>query len=261
MLQYFEKYPSPFDKIYFEDSKNVPTKKRKTLSQFEVTDQQLVQCCYIFLTTNADFFRSKWSWSVFIKNYLNHSDCMIKWLCCHCIAIVTGMHETQLQSLLEINLPQDKIIECTIKHSSETGYLNINVNKSLPSDTSPLLDITSSPNVFNNVISVAGILIPVYKESSNVTHLVQVKSAQCNLRKVALGIAANRAVCLQGPVGSSKTALVEYLAALTGRTLGESFIKVQLGDQTDSKMLLGTYRCTDIPGEFVWQPGVLTQVS
>ena len=22
---------------------------------------------------------------------------------------------------------------------------------------------------------------------------------------------------------------------------------------------MGTYRCTDIPGEFVWQPGVLTQ--
>ena len=23
--------------------------------------------------------------------------------------------------------------------------------------------------------------------------------------------------------------------------------------------LLGTYRCTEVPGEFVWQPGVLTQ--
>lgn len=38
------------------------------------------------------------------------------------------------------------------------------------------------------------------------------------------------------------------------------FLRIQLGDQTDSKMLLGQYRCTDIPGEFVWQPGVLTQV-
>ncbi|XP_058826762.1 midasin [Topomyia yanbarensis] len=37
------------------------------------------------------------------------------------------------------------------------------------------------------------------------------------------------------------------------------FLRVQLGDQTDSKMLLGQYRCTDTPGEFVWQPGVLTQ--
>ena len=45
-----------------------------------------------------------------------------------------------------------------------------------------------------------------------------------------------------------------------GRDGPPSFMKVQLGDQIDSKMLLGMYRCTDIPGEFVWQPGVLTQV-
>ncbi|XP_058456556.1 midasin [Malaya genurostris] len=37
------------------------------------------------------------------------------------------------------------------------------------------------------------------------------------------------------------------------------FLRVQLGDQTDGKMLLGQYRCTDSPGEFVWQAGVLTQ--
>lgn len=25
-------------------------------------------------------------------------------------------------------------------------------------------------------------------------------------------------------------------------------------------MMLGSYHCTDIPGEFVWQPGALTKV-
>ena len=45
-----------------------------------------------------------------------------------------------------------------------------------------------------------------------------------------------------------------------GRNSAAHVMKVQLGDQTDSKMLLGSYRCTDVPGEFVWQPGVLTQV-
>lgn len=39
------------------------------------------------------------------------------------------------------------------------------------------------------------------------------------------------------------------------------YLRIQLGDQTDSKMLLGQYRCTDVPGEFIWQPGVLTQVN
>lgn len=44
------------------------------------------------------------------------------------------------------------------------------------------------------------------------------------------------------------------------QTSNNGFLRIQLGDQTDSKMLLGQYRCTDLPGEFVWQPGVLTQV-
>ena len=37
-------------------------------------------------------------------------------------------------------------------------------------------------------------------------------------------------------------------------------IKVHLGDQADAKVLLGTYICTDVPGEFKWQAGALTQV-
>ena len=35
-------------------------------------------------------------------------------------------------------------------------------------------------------------------------------------------------------------------------------ITIHLGDQTDSKVLLGTYVATSQPGHFEWQPGVLT---
>lgn len=69
-----------------------------------------------------------------------------------------------------------------------------------------------------------------------------------------------QALSLMGPVGSGKTSLVEYLAAITGRK-GTAFKKVQLGDQTDSRMLLGSHQCTDVPGEFLWTPGVLTEVN
>lgn len=46
----------------------------------------------------------------------------------------------------------------------------------------------------------------------------------------------------------------------TTTTPSNGFLRIQLGDQTDSKMLLGQYHCTDVPGEFIWLPGVLTQV-
>ncbi|PAA74446.1 hypothetical protein BOX15_Mlig003637g1, partial [Macrostomum lignano] len=58
---------------------------------------------------------------------------------------------------------------------------------------------------------------------------------------------------VQGPVGCGKTSLVELLANEAGASLS----KLQLGDQTDSKTLIGCYCCTPVPGQFVWKPGPL----
>ncbi|EKX38425.1 hypothetical protein GUITHDRAFT_77201, partial [Guillardia theta CCMP2712] len=39
----------------------------------------------------------------------------------------------------------------------------------------------------------------------------------------------------------------------------DGLIRIHLDDQMDSKTLLGSYVCTDTPGEFVWKEGALTQ--
>ena len=49
---------------------------------------------------------------------------------------------------------------------------------------------------------------------------------------------AGSAVMLEGPVGSGKTSLVECLAASVGRTSNPHLLKLQLGDQMDSKVFL-----------------------
>lgn len=94
-------------------------------------------------------------------------------------------------------------------------------------------------------------------------------SPYSNLQQLVLAAACRRPVLLRGPVGSGKTSTVEYFARATGHKSPNSnddlrntslFIKVQLGEQTDSRMLLGGYQCTEIPGQFIWKPGVLTQV-
>ena len=36
-------------------------------------------------------------------------------------------------------------------------------------------------------------------------------------------------------------------------------VRIHLDDQMDSKALMGAYVCTARPGEFMWQPGPLTQ--
>jgi midasin (ATPase involved in ribosome maturation) len=64
-------------------------------------------------------------------------------------------------------------------------------------------------------------------------------------------------VLVEGPPGSGKSAAIWDLAHRTGNATG--VIELHLDDSIDSKSLLGTYVCTDVPGEFTWSPGPLTQ--
>ena len=57
-----------------------------------------------------------------------------------------------------------------------------------------------------------------------------------SLRRLALALASQRPVLLEGPIGCGKTSLVEFLAAATGHVRSRDILKVQLGDQTDSKV-------------------------
>eukprot|EP00105_Crassostrea_gigas_P045178 XP_019929326.1 PREDICTED: midasin-like [Crassostrea gigas] len=116
------------------------------------------------------------------------------------------------------------------------------------------------------VVRVAGLLLPrLPRSSQRDSHsmdsptLVPVPSMMANLRSLTLAVAAGSPVLLQGPVGCGKTCLVQHLAQRVGRDRAPDFMKIQLGDQTDSKALLGTYHCTEVPGEFVWRPGILTR--
>lgn len=57
-----------------------------------------------------------------------------------------------------------------------------------------------------------------------------------NLRRLTLAVASQKPVLLEGPIGCGKTALVEFMAAVTGHAKTTEILKVQLGDQTDSKV-------------------------
>lgn len=166
------------------------------------------------------------------------------------------MNEASIESLITTKNLGNQVTEFTLEQEAYISAIKTKLTTSSP----PTQDDENLQN--ESLVCISGIYLPIYSQQKiQPTNIIHVDSTKNNLRRIALAIASNRAVCLQGPVGAGKTCLVEYLARATGRVLGEGFIKVQLGDQTDSKMLLGSYRCTDIPGEFVWQPGVLTQVG
>ncbi|CAK1584663.1 unnamed protein product [Parnassius mnemosyne] len=249
-LKYFQINPvPPFEVfIHHEDSYNVAPKKRRLLDcRQKITDYRLVTCCYTLLSKLPNEFSTKWDWTNFIINFCHHENAEIRWMVKECMVILTNMTEAQSKILTENlriseqeNLNYHHISEIDVAQTIEDNFEDTNLNTS-------------------NVVIVDGIMLPIY-EKNNVqkSGLVPVKSTINNLRSLALAVASGKAISLMGPVGSGKTSLVEHLAAITGRK-GVAFKKVQLGDQTDSRMLLGSHQCTDVPGEFVWSPGVLTE--
>ncbi|KAJ1918062.1 AAA ATPase midasin [Mycoemilia scoparia] len=124
----------------------------------------------------------------------------------------------------------------------------------------------SENNLSDCTVNVSGMLLP--RLISNNNHhtttptttanvdnnkLVHTQTTAQNLQKMALASSLSSPILLTGLTGSGKTALIEELARLTGNEL----ITIHLGDQTDSKVLLGTYTTTSQPGNFEWLPGVL----
>ena len=57
--------------------------------------------------------------------------------------------------------------------------------------------------------------------------------------------------------GSGKSTLINELAHRLGQS--KTLVRVHMDEQIDSKVLLGTYVCSEGAGEFTWQPGVVSQ--
>jgi len=87
--------------------------------------------------------------------------------------------------------------------------------------------------------------------------MVRTVSSERNVRRTLMALQAGKPLMLHGRSGTGKSLLVHELAKMFGKK--QELVELQLDDQMDSKTLFGTYVCTEVPGEFQWQPGALTQ--
>jgi midasin len=89
--------------------------------------------------------------------------------------------------------------------------------------------------------------------------IIETTTTTENLRRLSQAIEIESPILVQGEVGCGKSFLIRELAASLG--LESTLVELHLDDQTDSKTLLGAYVCSDVPGEFLWQAGVITQAA
>ncbi len=89
--------------------------------------------------------------------------------------------------------------------------------------------------------------------NSTPDELVLVPTTVSNLQRLEMSLTTDTCVILEGALSSGKTSLIEHLANKNKKQL----IKYQMDDLMDSKALIGSYICSDVPGEFMWKPGPL----
>ncbi|GAB0090345.1 Midasin [Sergentomyia squamirostris] len=263
-FDFFTKNPSPFDEI----QSNAPAKKKKKVTSV-ISSLEIVESCLRFLKADRTFFRNAWKWSKFLDNYLNRGCNLQQLICNEILGILVNMSRGQMD-FLNKNIPQEVI---TVREMITEDIQDSTIIPEI--DHSPEQKINWEISC-ENVIIIEGVSLAVFnvenrhfyeKELKNRDSLIMVDSTRSNIRNLCLGIGCGKAICLQGAVGSGKTTLVDELAKKTGHIAPNipgveaqnGFLRIQLGHQTDSKALLGQHRCTDIPGEFSWQPGILTQ--
>ena len=193
-----------------------------------------------------DTFSKLWEWSLFLK-LVQHGNVEVRWHAVHIIAMTTKMTDQRKLALIEKLFTVEERNSLHVRTSVNTGIFDgdLNGNKfSQPdgqmelSDGCPAGTSFSEEDLIGSYAAVCGVMLPRQVGSTSIVDksLVMVPSTHQNLHSLALSVASESGVLLEGPIGSGKTVLVEYLAMATGRTGATDLLKVQLGDQTDSKV-------------------------
>ncbi|XP_036269995.1 midasin isoform X3 [Pipistrellus kuhlii] len=280
-LRYFKDTSPVFQRLFLESSDANPVRYGRRRMKL----RDLMEAAYKFLQQEQSVFRELWDWSVCVPLLRSH-DTLVRWYIAHCLAVVTCMNEEHKLSFLKKIFNSEELIHFRLRLLEEAQLQDLEKALVLANPEASLwrkekdLQYSQghlvSADLSSRVTAVCGVVLPGQpptpeeqasnRSSSHEQELafksyVLVESVCKNLQTLAMAVASQNAVLLEGPIGCGKTSLVEHLASVTGRRKPPELLKVQLGDQTDSKMLLGMYRCTDVPGEFVWQPGTLTQAA
>ncbi|KAM7253719.1 hypothetical protein ACFE04_031401 [Oxalis oulophora] len=274
ILTYFKVAPPPFFRIL--NIGNVSELSIKAVAHCLSS----VRTSYRFLVLETEVFTKIWDWScylVFPKQTLNcNVSCVtefeehitdLRWCSMQILSIIFKMDDRAIGNLIGAKeglscllrweeFCQDTVIE---KAGSYIGSCEV--------------DECNVDNILDRSKQSFDISFPTLQQfdedepSSKSRRLLNCDERSCgspffitsNVEKcfemVILAVSQKWPVLLYGPAGVGKSALISKLAYDSGNQV----LSIHMDDQIDAKTLVGSYVCTEQPGEFKWQPGSLTQ--
>ncbi|KAG0232655.1 AAA ATPase midasin [Actinomortierella wolfii] len=265
-VRLFSRYPSPLEWINGLTEQTLQSPSKDTT----LKAHRILITVFRLLSFSHHTFSPLWDWTP-LYTLLNYNDNGIKYLTLRCLAMVLDIRDDQFETAIKAHLPQDvdvEIITSNIRFKAD--LLSLVEQDRISAAQLALFRNPGSSNSDSNyrrissnhlsplTVNLCGVLLPRSEHhGSNISahQLVLTETTKHNLHSIGLALSIGAPVLLEGVTGAGKTALVEEVARITGR---DDLVKIHLGDQTDSKVLLGTYVSTSTPGSFRWQAGVLT---
>ncbi|KAK9450165.1 uncharacterized protein V1518DRAFT_426070 [Limtongia smithiae] len=104
--------------------------------------------------------------------------------------------------------------------------------------------------------NICGVLVPRLHAPETTLNIVFTGTTVRNVRSIASAMRNSEPILVSGAQGSGKTFLINFVLSMLAKSTSD-IIRLHLGEQTDTKMLIGTYSSGDTPGSFVWKYGVL----
>ncbi|XP_024011307.1 midasin [Eutrema salsugineum] len=273
ILSYFKKAPPPYERIL--------VKEIISESHIEATTAPYLLCLqvsYRFLVIRPEVFCKLWDWSCYLDSMKRLSDCPRQkghFLEKHRDAVWCGIQI--LSVVLRCNdrmagcygFEVEEALSCLLRW--EEFCQDIEIEKAGSYIQLPTYTGLRSLQNFSTLVpgtlkrQSAGVeeKEPLMKmrrlDTWDVESFSEPFEIHSRVKKsfemVSLAVSQKRPVLLYGPSGSGKSALIRKLADESGNNV----VFIHMDDQLDGKTLVGTYVCTDQPGEFRWQPGSLTQ--
>ncbi|KAG0307077.1 AAA ATPase midasin [Dissophora globulifera] len=263
-VRLFLQYPSPLEWLntLTENDRRSPTEDMSRRAQ------DTLMTCFRLLSFSPSTFITLWDWTP-IYNLLSFNDGfevsnishsgnkddhnVVKYLAIRCLAIVLDIRDDQIGRALKAHLKDGDVSWINDgAHKYRTDLLTLMEQDRI---SAAQLTLFKNPTI-STAEDERDCRRITAEDLSPLTHnLVLTETTKHNLHSIGLALSIGAPVMLEGVTGAGKTALVEEVARVTGR---DDLVKIHLGDQTDSKVLLGTYVSTSKPGSFKWQAGVLT---
>ncbi|KUF91591.1 hypothetical protein AM588_10003219 [Phytophthora nicotianae] len=267
--QYFETAP-----CFFAFADVVATQKQQS-DETLVRLRRIAKTAFQLLRARPTELTALWNWTSFFPLSF-HDDVHVRWYAARATALVLKMSNAQRNTFLDGlkvgedaavsgNSPAVRQIELEL-HSEDATRQEQLIELSVYQQQDANEVAQTQPVPFHDSLqNIFGVVVPTSKlhqqrheseESSIATEpLVPTPSTKRNLQSLAIALGLKRPILVAGPGGCGKTATIRELARLSGNS---DMVELHLDDQIDSKTLLGSYVCTDVPGEFAWQPGALT---